>query len=138
MNMCARHARRYNHCLQFRRRRPAQTIVLGAQVCGIYVFMPGNTCPRVGRMSEDKSKFDELIANLQRERDELRVQLQLAKQEIRDRWEPIENKWESLEGRMRSIGEATSEAGKDVASAAALLADEIADGYREIWRELKK
>ena len=89
-------------------------------------------------MKEDRSALDELIGNLQRERDELRVQLQLARQEIRDRWEPIEDKWESLEGRLRSIGAATGEAGKDVVTAASLLVDEITDGYREIWRELKK
>lgn len=89
-------------------------------------------------MNDDKSTLDELIENLRRERDELRVQLQLAKQEVRDRWEPIEGKWESLEGRLRAIGSATGEAGKDVATAASLLVDEITEGYREIWRELKK
>ncbi len=89
-------------------------------------------------MAEDQSKLDEVIGTLRRERDELRVQVQLAKQEIRDLWEPIENKWDSLEGRVRSIGAATGDAGKDVATAASLLVDEIADGYREIWRELKK
>ena len=89
-------------------------------------------------MSEDKTKLDELIENLRRERDELLVQLQLGKQELRDRWEPLENQWESLEGRLRSIGAATGEAGKDVVAAASLLVDEIADGYRDIWRELNK
>jgi len=89
-------------------------------------------------MNDDKTPLEELIGNLQRERDELRVKLQLAKQEIRDHWEPIEEKWDSLEGRLRSIGSATGEAGKDVVAAASLLVDEITDAYREIWRELKK
>ncbi|MDH3588407.1 MAG: hypothetical protein OEQ74_03265 [Gammaproteobacteria bacterium] len=89
-------------------------------------------------MSEEKNTLEELVEGLSRERDELRVKLQLAKQEIRDQWEPLEDKWSSLETRMRSLGDATSEAGKDVIAASRLLLDEIGDAYKEIWKEIRR
>ncbi len=89
-------------------------------------------------MNEDKDKLEELVEALSRERDELRVKLQLAKQEVRDQWEPLEKKWGSLEARMRSIGGATSEAGKDVVAASKVLLQEIGDAYKQIWKEIKR
>ena len=89
-------------------------------------------------MSEEKNTLEELVEGLSRERDELRVKLQLAKQEIRDQWEPLEDKWGSLETRMRSLGDATSEASKDVIAASKLLLDEIGDAYKDIWKEIRR
>ncbi len=89
-------------------------------------------------MSEDNDKLDELAQTLGRERDELRVKLQLAKQEVRDRWEPLEEKWATLEARLRSLGGTTTEAGKDVAAASKLLIEEIGDAYKEIWKEIRR
>ncbi|NND59247.1 MAG: hypothetical protein HKN49_03185 [Gammaproteobacteria bacterium] len=89
-------------------------------------------------MTEDKDKLEELAQKLHQERDELRVKLQLAKQEIRDMFEPVEDKWEKLELRMRSLGGATSEAGKDVAAASKLLLEEIGDAYKDIWKEIRR
>ncbi|MBT8136780.1 MAG: hypothetical protein KJO54_07190 [Gammaproteobacteria bacterium] len=89
-------------------------------------------------MSDDKTTLEELIEALSRERDELRVQLQLAKQEMRDKWEPLEDKWGSVESRMRSLGDVTSDAGKEVLAASKVLLDEIGDAYKDIWKEIRR
>lgn len=89
-------------------------------------------------MNEDKTPLDDMVGTLKQERDELRVKLQLAKQEIRDQWEPLEQKWETVESRLRSLGDTGAEAGKDVIAASSLLLEEIADAYRQIWKELRK
>lgn len=89
-------------------------------------------------MTDDKTTLEELIEALSRERDELRVQLQLAKQELRDKWEPLEDKWGSLETRMRSLGDVTGEAGKEVLAASKVLLDEIGDAYKDIWKEIRR
>jgi len=77
------------------------------------------------------------MEGLSRERDELRVKLELAKLEMRDQWEPLEDKWESLESKLRSVGDTTSDAGKDVLAASKLLLSEIGDAYKDIWKQIK-
>ncbi|MDH3647588.1 MAG: hypothetical protein OER80_12530 [Gammaproteobacteria bacterium] len=88
-------------------------------------------------MSEKENQLENVVEALSRERDELRVKLELAKLEIRDQWEPLEEKWESLEAKLRSVGDTTSEASKDVLAASKLLLGEIGDAYKEIWKQIK-
>ena len=79
-----------------------------------------------------KKELDELVGTLKRERDELRVQLELAKLEARDEWEELEDKWEDLESRLDRAGEQAKESLADVGAAAGVLVDEIKAGYRRI------
>lgn len=89
-------------------------------------------------MNDAKTTLEELVATLSRERDELRVQMQLAKQELRDKWEPLEDKWGSLEARLRSLGDVSTEAGKEVATASKALLNEIGEAYKDIWKEIRR
>lgn len=89
-------------------------------------------------MNDDKTPLDDTVGTLKQERDELRVKLQLVKQEIRDQWEPLEQKWQTVESRLRSLGDTPTEAGKDVIAASSLLLEEIAHAYRQIWKELRQ
>lgn len=89
-------------------------------------------------MKDENTPVEEIVEKLSQERDELRVKLELAKLEIREKWEPLENKWESLEARLRSVGGTTTDAGKDVLAASKLLLGEIGDAYKQIWDEIKK
>jgi hypothetical protein len=87
-------------------------------------------------MNEIRQQWDERVAGLRQERDELRVRMHLAKAEIRDEWEALERKWSHLEGRMRVAGDETREASREVGSAFSVLADEIGSAYRRIRRQL--
>ena len=88
-------------------------------------------------MSETRESFDRLIENLKRERDELRVQLNLAKREIKDEWDALEEKWEALEPKLVAFGHEAKSASHQVGEAAELFAEEIADAYRKLRKTLR-
>lgn len=88
-------------------------------------------------MSDDPTKLlkKDLIAlynMLKLERDELQLQLHLAKAEARDEWHHLEKKWETFHERASVVGEAAAEASKEVSAATGILAEEIKRGYEHI------
>ena len=87
-------------------------------------------------MNEIRQEWDERVAKLRQERDELRVRMHLAKAEVRDEWDELERKWSRLEARVKAAREETREASRDVGSAFGALADEIGSAYRRIRRQL--
>lgn len=87
-------------------------------------------------MTEAKEQLDEMIRRLKQERDELRVKLHLAKEDLSDEWEKIEATLARLESRAKQVGGATREASTDIGAAAKLLAEEIGNGFKKIRRRL--
>lgn len=85
-------------------------------------------------MSEQTQKLKALMERLEQERDELKLQLGLAKLEAREEWEEMEGKMEALRGRMRVLGNEAKEASGEVAAAAGALADELKEGFARIRR----
>jgi hypothetical protein len=83
-------------------------------------------------MSEEKGFLAEELENLQAVRDELRVQAELGRAELRERWEELERRWHHLEGRMKLVREGLREDGEDVREAARLLAGELREGYQHL------
>jgi hypothetical protein len=83
-------------------------------------------------MSEEKGFLAEELENLQAVRDELRVQAELGRAELRERWEELECRWHHLEGRMKLVREGLREDGEDVREAARLLAGELREGYQHL------
>lgn len=83
-------------------------------------------------MSGIQDRLSDELDSLKRLRDELRVQLQLGKQEARDAWERTEKSWHSLEGRLNRVGRQSKESLEGVEEAAKLLMQEIREGYRRI------
>ena len=73
-----------------------------------------------------------LMAKLREERDEAKLQMHLAKAEIRDEWEKLEPKWEHFQSKVHEVGESAQEATDDVKAGLSILADELKDGYRRI------
>lgn len=84
----------------------------------------------------EASKRAQVIDKLRQERDELRLQLELGKAELRDEWEAVERKWERLEGRVSGAAEEAREASGEVGAAFGVLADELAQAYRRIRARL--
>jgi len=85
-------------------------------------------------MSEQTQKLKALMERLEKERDELKLQIGLAKLEARDEWEEMEGKMDALRGRMRVLGNEAKEASGEVAAAAGALADELKEGFARIRR----
>lgn len=87
-------------------------------------------------MSKGLFDIEALIEGLQQQRDELKLQIGLAKAEARDEWEQVEKKLQQLRAKTGRIGQETGAASKDVFAAAQLMADEIRRGYERIRKHL--
>ncbi len=87
-------------------------------------------------MNDLKSTIDETIEILKQERDELRVQAHLAKAELKEEWENIEERLKTLYAKRDELAGAASEVAEDVGSAASLLVDEIKAGFERLRKHL--
>ena len=87
-------------------------------------------------MAEIKKEIEDLMHNLAQERDELRVQVHLAKMEASDEWVELEEKLEKFEKNAKELGVATGEASQSIGAAAKLLGEEIASGFKKIASKL--
>ncbi len=86
----------------------------------------------VESVSEIREKIDREIDELRRTRDEIRVQLHLAKSEAQELWSSLEHKLAGLESHAKHIAKQVEEPLEDVSAAARLLVDELREGYRRI------
>ena len=82
-------------------------------------------------MSE-QSKLAEEIDTLRTLRDEIRLQIHLARSEAREQWESAEKHWQRLEGRARVVADESKASAQRVEDAASLVVDEIRESYRAI------
>lgn len=91
-------------------------------------------------MPDHSAKWQQLLTDLERERDELKVRLHLAKQEARDEWDKAEQKFALLKEKARQrVGTAGEEAKgsmEDIGDAAKLLAQEIRQGFERVRKAL--
>ena len=87
-------------------------------------------------MNDVKKRIEEMLNELQQERDELKVKLQLAKMEVGDEWEKLEAQLEMFEDKTKELGSAAVDASQDIGAAAKLLGEEIANGFKKIRKHL--
>jgi hypothetical protein len=86
-------------------------------------------------MNNDNNRINELVDNLRRERDELKVKVHLAKMEASDEWQELEAKLEKFELNAKEAGTAAAHASKDIGSAVELLGEEIKKGFVSIAKK---
>lgn len=72
------------------------------------------------------------LEKLAQMRDELRVQIHLARLEARTEWERLEPKWWELEGKIDALETASAETAKGLKAAAELMIEELEKGYERI------
>ena len=87
-------------------------------------------------MTDAQEWIDELVDELREERDKLRVRIHLAKMEVSEEWEDIEEKLDNLESKAKAVGKATADSAEDIGAAARLLGKEIKDGFKHIANQL--
>ena len=86
---------------------------------------------------DTKGSWDDLVARLAQERDELRLKLHLGKQEARDEWEKLEGKWNEFKAvKGPPLKEAAADTAKGVGSALDLAAGELKKGYERLRKLL--
>jgi ElaB/YqjD/DUF883 family membrane-anchored ribosome-binding protein len=83
-------------------------------------------------MSDLDDALSREVEQLKTLRDELRVQIHLAKKEAQQAWGTAEKSWEDLESRLRQIKRQSEEPLEKVADATRQLVHEIGDAYRTI------
>jgi len=81
-------------------------------------------------------QWEEELKTLRTLRDELRVQTELGKLELRDRWSELEHRWTELEGKFKLIREGAREDAEEIRAAARRLADELREGYENLKKRL--
>ena len=70
-------------------------------------------------------------------RDELRLQVHLAKAELRDEWnQKLEPRFWELKTKLDRVEEASAETATELRSAVKLLIDELQNGYERIRKSL--
>ena len=90
-------------------------------------------------MSKDdmKHRWDDVVAKLKQERDELALKMHLGKKEAAAEWEKLETKWHELRaGKLAPMKEAAEESTVGVGLALELAAEELKKGYEKIRRSL--
>jgi predicted nucleic acid-binding Zn-ribbon protein len=68
---------------------------------------------------------------------ELRVQLQLAKAEVKEEWARLEEVRLKVQNELKLLGDHTKEPVKDIGAAVQKLLDELKHGYERIRGQLK-
>lgn len=80
---------------------------------------------------------DNLMQDIARMRDEIKLHIHLGKAETRDLFAELERKWETLQHRLKPVKEATREAAADVGQAVGSLLEELYAGYKKVEQALK-
>ena len=73
--------------------------------------------------------LDKVLENMKTLRDEIRVQMHLAKAEMKDKWDTLESKFEDMETK---LGDAAEETRQTVN----VIAEELNDAYKRIKARL--
>ena len=76
--------------------------------------------------------FDDLIDDLKQQRDELRVQINLASKEAKDEWHELEGKMDKFSAEAK-----LAKTGSGVSAALGLLGNELKLGYQRIREAIK-
>jgi len=87
-------------------------------------------------MAESPSRFEEVLAKLKQERDELALKLHLGKKEAAEEWEKLEARLAELRAKSAPMREVASDTAKEVGAALELAADEIKKGYEKLRKLL--
>lgn len=82
-------------------------------------------------------RLEQLVMELRRERDELRVRAHLLGAELREEWQRAEHRWEQIEPKLLRLRDGTRDSAHEIGAAAARLAEEIAAAYRRMRDALR-
>lgn len=85
-------------------------------------------------MKDDLNKLNETVKQY---RDELRVQMHLAQQDVRDEWDDLDEYWDKFRQKQDDIRHDADGVGQDTRETAYNLGEELKAGYERIRKRLK-
>ncbi len=88
-------------------------------------------------MNDEGRKLDQLLEDLKQQRDELKLKMHLAKAEVMDEWDVLEQKWEHMKPRLETVQHEAAKTSKNVLAALELGVEELREGYHRIRDKLK-
>jgi hypothetical protein len=84
-----------------------------------------------------KARWEELVARLKRERDELALKMHLGRKDLADEWSRLEGKWKEFKTvKGPPMREAAAQTAEGVRAAMELAAEELKKGYDKIRKML--
>ncbi len=83
-------------------------------------------------MTTIRQRLEEEANELRTIRDEIEVQMHLAKLDAKDRWAGLEKEWEHADQKLKQLRAAGREAAEDVNAATRVVLDEIRSGYEKL------
>ena len=83
-------------------------------------------------MTDWREELDNLVDELKADREHLAVKASLARAELRDEWEALEQKWEHLRSRNAQLKDSLEETGDAVWQDLKKAGEDIRTGYRRI------
>jgi len=87
-------------------------------------------------MSTTKSELDRVLQELQRQRDELKLKMYLAKADAKDEWQELERKWQEIKPKLDAAGSEAVKTGENVLTGLKLTLEEMRKGYERIRERL--
>lgn len=73
-----------------------------------------------------------LFDTLRQQRDEIRVNMNLAAMDFRDEWAALERKWDDFSGKFHALEDESAEIADDIVDATIIVGDELQDAYHRI------
>ena len=86
----------------------------------------------------DNEKLENLWRELKTERDELRVQMHLAKAELRDEWEELEERYAVAQKKFDELKKGTGEIASEAKTTLSIIVDEISAAYQRVKLRLRQ
>ncbi len=83
-----------------------------------------------------KEDFDNLIAKLQQERDEIGLKLHLATMEAKEEFDDAENQWRHLKIKAAEIADESVDTTEELIANAKIIAEELKNTYQRISKRL--
>ncbi len=84
-----------------------------------------------------QEELKKLSEKIKQYRDEARVQLHLAREDVKDEWDDLEKDWERFRGKLDQILRDAEDAGKEARQTAQKLGEDLKTGYQNIRNKLK-
>jgi hypothetical protein len=85
-----------------------------------------------------KEALQRELEALAKARDELQVNMSLAKAEVRDELRRLGTSWDLVETELKRLGEHSKESVKDMGAAARSLIDELKHGFVRVKEQIKE
>jgi predicted nuclease with TOPRIM domain len=87
-------------------------------------------------MSDVKEQMTKALEHLKQQRDELQVQLHLAKADAKDEWARLETQWDEIKPKLEAAREEVGKTAESVGAALGLAIEELKKGYERLRNRL--